>query len=160
VVIWAEFELVAPNLAAAARQRLSSPRIALLGTVRADGAPRISPIEPYITGTQLLFGAMVWSRKATDLSRDPRLALHSTLTGPDTGESEIKLYGIAVAADPAARAACPDGWWAAHGNDRAVVFAVDINEASLIEWDVAVAELTVSTWSSSRGLQVRHRSYP
>ena len=55
----------------------------MLGTVRPDGSPRISPVEPYLVGGQLLIGAMAWSRKSADLHRDPRYVLHSVVTGPD-----------------------------------------------------------------------------
>lgn len=160
VVTWAEFEDAAAGLAAAARERLTASRVALLGTIRADGSPRVSPIEPYFTVTQLLFGAMVWSRKVTDLSRDPRLVLHSTLTGPDNGESEIKVYGVAVEADSAMRASCPDGWWHSQASNRALVFTVLVTEACFIKWDLPAAELTVTTWTTAAGLNERRRSYP
>src|SRR5262245_66489877 len=80
--------------------RLNSAHVALLGTLRRDGSPRISPIEPYIVEGQLLIGAMAWSAKVGDLRRDPRYVLHSVVTGPDSGEGELKLYGPAVEALP------------------------------------------------------------
>ena len=61
-------------------------RVALLGTLRRDSSPRISPIEPYIVEGQRLIGAMAWSKKANDLRRDLRYVLHSPVTGPDSGE--------------------------------------------------------------------------
>ncbi len=70
--------------------------LALLGTLRRDSSPRISPIEPCIAEGQLLIGVMVWSRKADDLRRDPRYALHSAVTDPDSGEGELKLHGQLV----------------------------------------------------------------
>ncbi len=75
---------------------LNAARVALLGTLRRDASPRISPVEPYFVEGQLLVGAMAWSRKAADLRRNPRYVLHSALTGPDNGEGELKLYGSAV----------------------------------------------------------------
>lgn len=159
-MIWNEFEQAAPELAGAARQRLGEMRIALIGTVRRDGSPRISPIEPYFCAGQLLFGAMAWSRKATDLLRDPRFVLHSTLTGPDAGEPEVKLYGRVVEADAAMRDACPDGWWASEPDASARVFAAHVTEATLLEWDLPAAQVTARIWSSTSGLQVRQRSYP
>ena len=77
---------------------LDATRVALLGTLRRDGSPRISPIEPYLAGGQLLIGAMAWSQKVADLRRDPRYVLHSAVTGPDSGEGELKLYGQAAEA--------------------------------------------------------------
>jgi hypothetical protein len=66
--------------------RINTARVALLGTLRSDASPRISPVEPYFVEGQLLVGAMTWSRKAADLRRDPRYVLHSAVTGPDSGE--------------------------------------------------------------------------
>jgi hypothetical protein len=79
---WRDVELGAPELARLGLARLNSARVALLGTLRRDGFPRISPIESYIADGQLLIGAMAWSAKASDLRRDPRYALHSVVTGP------------------------------------------------------------------------------
>jgi hypothetical protein len=47
-------------------------RVALLGTLRPDGSPRVSPVEPYFAGGELVLGVMAWSGKARDLRRDPR----------------------------------------------------------------------------------------
>ena len=91
-------ELGAPEVARLGMARLNAARVALLGTLRRDGSPRISPIEPHIVEGQLLIGAMAWSGKAADLRRDPRYVLHSAVTGPDSGEGELKLYGSAVEA--------------------------------------------------------------
>ena len=85
-VSWRDVELGAPELARLGMARLSSARVALLGTLRRDGSPRISPVEPHIAAGQLLIGAMAWSAKASDLRRDPRYVLHSVVTGPDSGE--------------------------------------------------------------------------
>jgi hypothetical protein len=139
---------------------LDATRIVLLGTLRADGSPRISAIEPYFAGGQLLFGAMAWSRKVSDLDRDPRVVLHSALTGPDNAEPEIKLYGRAVDADPATRAACRDGWWTSAAAAPVRVLAVQVTEVSLIEWNLAEGELVATSWSAPTGVQVRHRPYP
>jgi Pyridoxamine 5'-phosphate oxidase len=95
---WRDLEPAAPEIARLGMARLNSARMALLGTLRRDGSPRISPIEPYLADGQLLIGAMSWSAKASDLQRDPRYVLHSVVTGPDSGEGELKLYGSAVEA--------------------------------------------------------------
>ena len=62
-----DVELGAPEIAQLGLARLNSARVALLGTLRRDGSPRISPIEPCIVQGQLLIGAMAWSAKASDL---------------------------------------------------------------------------------------------
>jgi hypothetical protein len=76
--------------------RLAAVTVAMLGTVCPDGWLRISPAEPYLVGGQPLIGAMAWSRKGADLCRDPRYVLYSMVTGPDTGDGELKLHGSAV----------------------------------------------------------------
>src|SRR6266568_2849902 len=95
---WRELETAAPELADLGKQRLEQARVALLATLRKDGSPRISPVEPFLTQEQLLFGAMSWSLKTRDLLRDPRCMLHSAISGPDSGEGELKLYGRATEA--------------------------------------------------------------
>ncbi len=56
--VWRDLELGAPRLASLAMASLDATRVALLGTLRRDGSPRISPIEPYRVGGQLLIGVM------------------------------------------------------------------------------------------------------
>jgi predicted pyridoxine 5'-phosphate oxidase superfamily flavin-nucleotide-binding protein len=79
--------------------RLNAARLALLGTLRHDGSPRISPVEPVIVGGQLLIGAMAWSAKAGDLRRDPRYVLRSAVTGPDSSAG-ARIGGAGRQHDP------------------------------------------------------------
>ena len=60
---WPDVEPSAPELARLGMARLNSARGALLGTLRRDGSPRISPIEPRIADGQLLIGATARSVK-------------------------------------------------------------------------------------------------
>jgi hypothetical protein len=131
----------------------------LLGTLRADGSPRISPIETYLVGSQLLVGAMSWSRKADDLQRDPRYVLHSAITAPDAGEGEFKLYGVAAIADDV-RDAAADAWWLAAPPDKAIVFSLHIDQAVFIDWNIERGQMTVHRWSHRSGYQQSQRSYP
>jgi hypothetical protein len=43
---WSEVAREQPRLAAMGLQRLSEPGVVLVGTIRRDGTPRISPVEP------------------------------------------------------------------------------------------------------------------
>jgi hypothetical protein len=160
VVSWREMELGAPELARLGMARLSSARVALLGTLRRDGSPRISPIEPYIAAGQLLIGAMAWSAKASDLRRDPRYVLHSAVTGPDSGEGELKLYGPAVEAGQDLRTAAADAWWLGWAPGKAVVFTLRIGQAAFIGWDITRGVMTVHRWSPASGYAVASRPYP
>ena len=93
---WAEFGAAAPDLAETAERLLDGPGVVLLGTLRRDGWPRISPVEPVFTAGDLWLGMTLRSRKALDLRRDPRCLVHNAVADR-TGESgEIKLRGRAV----------------------------------------------------------------
>ena len=108
---WRDLERGAPEIAGLGMTRLTAARVAMLGTLRSDGSPRINPVEPHIVNGHVLVGAMTWSQKARDLLRDPRCVLHSVVSGPDNGEGELKLHGSAVQADPGrvARQVTPGG---------------------------------------------------
>jgi hypothetical protein len=157
---WRDLEAAAPQLTGPGLDCIRSTRVALLGTVRRDGSPRISPIEPHFVNDDLLVGAMAWSAKAADLRRDPRYVLHSAVTGPDTGEPELKLYGVAVEAAADLRGAAAEAWWASRPADKAVVFCLRIDRAVVIEWAVDAGLMTVHQWSDERGYTVSRRAYP
>jgi hypothetical protein len=157
---WRDLELGAPTIARAGLARLESTRVAFLGTLRCDGAPRISPIETYLAAGHLLVGALSWSPKAADLRRDPRYVLHSVVTDPDGGQPELKIYGVAAEAGSALREAAADAWWSGRPLGDAAVFSLTINQAVLIEWDVEASQMVVHRWSGRRGYERSQRTYP
>jgi hypothetical protein len=157
---WLDLEQGAPRIAQTGRARLDQARVALLGTLRPDGSPRISPVEPYFAPGQLMFGVMAWSGKARDMRRDPRCVLHSTIRGPDAGEPELKLYGLAAVAGDLLRESCPEAWWHHEPHTAADVFLLDMTEAVLIEWDLERGQMASTHWSPGRGLWQQTRSYP
>jgi Pyridoxamine 5'-phosphate oxidase len=157
---WRDLETAAPEIAHLGGERLEQARVALLATLRKDGSPRISPVEPFLTQGQLIFGAMSWSLKTRDLLRDPRCVLHSAVTGPDAGEGELKLYGRATEADEEIRNGCRDGWWLERPPEAATVFALTIEQATFISWDTERGRMTVRRWSPQRGFTKTERSYP
>lgn len=156
---WSELEVAAPQIARLGKQRLVAARVALLGTLRKDGSPRISPVEPYFSDDELIFGAMSWTLKARDLRRDPRCVLHSAISQVDSGEGELKLYGRATEADEHVVTSCEDAWWRTRP-DAAVVFAFDIDQATFIGWDLVQGAVTIRRWSPRSGYSERSRSYP
>jgi hypothetical protein len=157
---WAELEDAAPELGRLGRERLEQTRIALIGTLRKDGSPRISPVEPYFFEGRLLFGGMAWSLKVRDLQRDPRCVVHSPITGPSAGEPELKLYGWADEAGDELREACSAGWWADQPRESAWVFTLQIEAATLLEWDYAAGRMLVRRWSGPGGYRETQREYP
>jgi hypothetical protein len=101
---WDRFHTEAEPLAALARDRFEGAGLILLGTLRRNGFPRISPVEPLIFDGQLYLGMMWQSRKALDLRRDPRCVVHSVVTSKDGTEGDVKVYGRAIErADPEER---------------------------------------------------------
>jgi hypothetical protein len=159
-VTWEDLEAAAPEIARLGRERLDRTRVGLLGTIRKDGSPRISPVEPYFTQGHLLFGAMAWSRKVRDLQQDPRCLLHSAISAPDTGEDELKLYGRATPAGEWLRQSCGGAWWSGRSQESAIIFSLSIQEATLVSWDLQSGELTARYWSRTAGLRTTRRSYP
>lgn len=159
-MIWGDLEVAAPEIARLGKERIDRTRIAFLGTLRKDGSPRISPVEPYLTLGHLLFGTMSRSLKTADLMRNPRCVLHSTLAGPDSGDGELKVYGRAVEVPDQIREGCPDGWWLGQPRELAVVFSLDIEQATFVSWDLAGEEMTLRHWSQAGGYGKTMRHYP
>lgn len=157
-MIWSEFERAAPDLAAYGRERLERTRVALIATLRPDGSPRISPIEPVFAKGHLLLGVMR-SAKERDLERDPRCALHSSVSDVEGSEGEFKIHGRAVRVDETVREGEYDAWWKEFP-DRATVLELVIDSASLVTWDTGRGMLKLTRWSRSSGLIVQARSYP
>ena len=95
-MIWDDFKLSAPRLAARGEEQIERTGLILLGTLRKNGWPRISPVEACFTDGHLYLGMMWQSRKALDLLRDPRCTVHSVVSKRDGTEGEFKLYGRAA----------------------------------------------------------------
>jgi Pyridoxamine 5'-phosphate oxidase len=160
-MIWADLQAAAPDLARRGKECFESTGVALLGTLRRNGSPRISPVEPFFAAEHLLLGVMARSAKARDLERDPRCVLHSAVTAPDAGEAEFKLYGSAEdVRDETVRASRPDAWWASHPREAARVLSLDIERAELVTWNLGAGEMTVTSWTSDDGLAELTRNYP
>lgn len=93
---WHDFEDQAPDLAAHVRGRIQQHGLALLATLAADGAPRISGIEPIFHGDHLWLAMMPDSVKGRDLHRDGRFALHNATIDKDVTEGDVKIHGVAL----------------------------------------------------------------
>jgi hypothetical protein len=89
-------EAEAPEVAALARARIEATGLGLLATLRADGSPRISGVEPSFFDGELLLGMMDGSMKARDLQRDPRFSLHNATADKDVSEGDVKVSGRAI----------------------------------------------------------------
>ena len=107
VTTWDEFEHEAPALAAAVHARLTATLHSILGTVRADGAPRLTGLEVHFGEGELWLAMMPDSRKADDLRRDPRFSVHSA---PDVAmvDGDAKVSGRASSSTTRPRS--PGSW--------------------------------------------------
>lgn len=136
---WSEVEARQPRLAAVGLERLRSPGVVLVGTVRADGTARITPVEPFFWEGELWLMMGLDSRKAKDLLRDPRVLVHSIVTSPDGKEGEYKLRGRAVLEDGAAVNEAVAAA-VAHEKDYTPVpgtfhlFRVDVDDITFVRW--------------------------
>ena len=92
---WAQFAEEAPDLAERTRARFAANRHHVLATLRVDGSPRVSGIEVNFHADDLWLGSMSGSAKSNDLTRDPRLALHSAPLEEDLAHGDATLDGRA-----------------------------------------------------------------
>jgi hypothetical protein len=96
---WGDVERVAATLAGTARARFEAHGLGLLATLRRDGSPRISGIEPLFADGELWLGMMPGSRKGADLQRDGRFALHNATVDKQVTEGDAKIGGKARPVD-------------------------------------------------------------
>lgn len=151
MVTWKEFEAAAPEFAGQVRALFDAGRHKTIATLRADGAPRISGIECEFADGRLTFGSMLGARKAADLARDGRFALHGPTFHPVEGK-ESEWPGEAKIAGRAAPASSAD---LGRGEDapEADMFVADIEEVVLTCLNPEGTKLVVTWWTPSGGLQ-------
>ena len=156
---WRDLEVGAPDLAREGWARFKRTKVAMLGTIRADGSPRISPVEPYLIAGELVVGVMP-SPKLDDLHRDPRCVLHSSVSDLDGSEGEFKVHGQAHATDDARFLEAAGAWWAGRKPEAVDVFTIAIDEAILITWTADQGRMTTARWSGINGVHEQTRTYP
>jgi|SRR3990172_5514248 len=159
---WADFAREAPELARLAEERFEATGLCLIGTIRRDGTPRISPIEPLIAHSHLYLGMMWQSQKALDLLRDPRCLVHSTVSNKDGTEGEVKLRGrVLEVPDPAERerfglALFEKTGWRPPGPYH--LFALDIQDAAFVKFS-SDGDQTVMRWRAGGAVQSHVRKW-
>lgn len=153
---WDDVATEAPDLAAFVRGRIEVHGLALLATLRADGAPRISGVEPLFHDGELWFGMMPGSRKGADLRRDPRFALHGATVDKDVKEGDVKLSGRArLVTDDDAKTAFLAAFAAHTGYSPPPgefdLFVADVTDLTSIR--PATDHLVIETWVEGRGTE-------
>ena len=141
---WQTFRDEAPDLAQKVEARFRAHTHHVMATIRADGAPRVSGTEVPLVEGEAYLGSMWEARKAQDLRRDPRVAVHSN-PGDETmqgGDAKLNAVAEEVADDHPAKVviggAAPEGPF--H------LFHLDLREAVLTEVDHEAEALHVHLW--------------
>jgi hypothetical protein len=132
--------------------------ILLLGTIRADGRPRISPCEAYVVDGDLLLGMMWQSKKALDLLPDPRITIATVQSDREAKVGDLKLYGsVRDVPKPDRRQAYSDALHAAinwRPSEPYHLFSFDVEHAGFISFG---DEKKLLRWSAETGVEVlRH----
>lgn len=99
---WGDLEGAAGDvevLAAKVRARFEATGLAIMATLRADGSPRVTGIEPSFLLGELWLGSMPGARKGADLRRDGRVALHAATADKAVADGDAKVAGRAVLVD-------------------------------------------------------------
>jgi hypothetical protein len=121
---WQEFSQQPPELAKQVRARFDAAESPVLATLRRDGSPRASGTEVDFAGRHIMAGSMLDARKAQDLRRDGRFAVHAF----PGGSGHVKTAGVAVqVADPAEIEAGQGNAQSCH------LFRLDLAEAVLTQ---------------------------
>lgn len=139
---WERFAAEAPSLAESVRARFAANRHHIIGTLRADGSPRLSGTEVQVDGGELRIGMMPDSHKLEDVRRDPRVEIHSAPLEEDLASGDAKVAGRAREIHVPME-------------QPGALFAVDIERVSLVRVDGD--ELELSTWRPERGLRTIRR---
>jgi hypothetical protein len=150
-VRWEDVDQQAPELATVMHERLIAPGVLLVATIRRDGTPRVSPVEPLLLDGDLWLSMMWQSLKATDLLHDNRILVHSITTTREGGEGEIKVRATAVpVGDPTLRSRYCDavavlGWRPEEPHFH--LFRIDIADVTLIRY-APTGDQYVARWPS------------
>lgn len=159
---WADFEQKAPELAALGRERIERFRFVFLGTLRADGGPRVNPVEAHLVEGELTHALMPTSVKGLDLLRDPRAYLHTPVLDAELGRpGEFKLRARALQVEGALRDAIRDaverfGGW--RPPEDWLFFRMEIESAAFHEYDEAADVHVVKRWTPARGYEASTRT--
>ena len=93
---WNDVVDAAPELAKVVQGRFDATGLGLLATLRKDGFPRISGIEPEFALGEVWLGMMDKSLKAYDLRREPKLAMHAATIDKDVKDGDARITGRAI----------------------------------------------------------------
>jgi len=148
---WTEITDAAPELAARAQKVFEAHLHKTLATIRKDGSPRISGTEARFFEGDLWLGMMHGSRKAQDLRRDPRLALHSATVDATMADGDAKLSGRAVEIADEGTMARFTGTLDQRPPEPFHLFRIDISELVLTRVGDPPDHLLIEMWREGVG---------
>jgi hypothetical protein len=157
---WGEFRAMAPRIAAIfERRHKAAGNLCMLATLRSDGFPRISPMEPRIFEGELWLVGMPHTTKFADLGRDPRFSLHTATVDTQVSDGDAKVWGtVHDVQDIALHQRWADALFEESGFDLRgerfePFYAADIVGASSVE--VADGHLDITVWTGDAERVVR-----
>lgn len=155
---WSQFTEEAPQIATVfLRRHKATGNLCMLGTLRSDGFPRISPVEPMIFEDMLVIVGMPNTTKFKDLARDPRFCLHTATVDTMVGDGDAKLFGTVVDLPDKevharfAQKLFDDSGFDIRGEEFDYFFVADLTGASSIE---AGDGLAITIWKPGQGERV------
>ncbi|GAA4611123.1 pyridoxamine 5'-phosphate oxidase family protein [Saccharopolyspora hordei] len=155
---WQEFAESAPELAERVRARLAAHQHHVLATLRRDGAPRVSGTEVSWRGPDLVLGSMPGARKALDLRRDGRFALHANPGSAEDliGGVDAKLAGRAVEVTGEEHRAWVEE--AGPPSPDSHLFRLDLTEVTTTGVAADQTHLVITHWTPERGVRTFQRA--
>jgi hypothetical protein len=151
---WKEVTEQAPDLAATAKAIFDAHRHKTLATLRKDGSPRISGTEMMFLLGDIWFGGMWRSKKALDLRRDPRFALHSASIDPDENwPGDAKVSGRTEEIVDSDRKAAIQGAMGQTPPGPFHLFRADLREVVLTRVGNPPDHLVIELWREGEGLR-------
>jgi hypothetical protein len=160
---WKHIADAEPAFAKSVKQVFDVSKHKILATLRRDGSPRLSGVELTFKDGDLWLGMMPQSRKALDLRRDPRLALHSSSADPPgddpsgwLGDAKLSGRGVEIT-DPGEVAAFfqAAAEEAGGGPDPtgAHLFRIDISEVVWTRVGTPADHLVIDVWREGEGFR-------
>ncbi len=152
---WSAFVREAPRIAEVfVRRHKATGNLCFLATLRPDGWPRISPMEPRIFEDRLVLVGMPNTAKWRDLDRDPRFSLHTATIDTQVGDGDAKVWGeVRNVQDEDLQARFAQDLFEESGFDLRGrhfdhFFVADLVGAAAVEF--REGQLTITTWKPGR----------
>ncbi|MFD0362261.1 pyridoxamine 5'-phosphate oxidase family protein [Nocardia sp. GCM10030253] len=156
---WSQFTEEAPQIAAVfTRRHKATGNLCMLGTLRSDGFPRISPVEPIVFEDMLVIVGMPNTAKFKDLERDPRFCLHTATVDTQVSDGDAKLFGTVIDLPDKevharfAQKLFDDSGFDLRGQEFDHFFVADLTSASTVA--VVDDHLDITIWKPGQGEQV------